>query len=551
MKRVVLVAASACVMLELSAAKTPAGVEIPDVPQTTAVLELEPGEGWWGLGTVFGSRLNAPFDAASKAFSYDNRRHSYGNQTAPFLVSTQGRYVWCEGGFNVALKDGVMTLSSDGQPFEVEKGGATLRDAYLSAAARRFPASGQRPPDEFFTAPQYNTWIELGLSQSQAGVLKYAKDILAHGFEPGILMIDDTWQLDYGTWEFDPRTFPDPKAMCDELHRLGFKVMLWTCPFVSMDSREYRQLEAQGGLLRDGLGRPAAIRWWNGVSAVLDFDKPGDIAWYEAQLARLQRDFGIDGFKFDAGDTGYYDVADQRLPPVSRAVEGDLNRHNRAWSKLAEKFPYNEMRASWKSGNRPLVQRLGDKGADFGAIAILIPDMISAGLLGYGFVCPDMVGGGAYDAFHGGAFDAEAFIRSAQVHALAPMMQFSAAPWRVLSADAFKIVQQAVAIRARFKDYCLEVADICAKTGEPMLRAMDYQFPGCGYEKVTDQFMMGDRLLVAPQVRKGATERSVVIPSGNWTADDGTVVTGPTVIRVKTPLSRLPHFVRRGAILIR
>ena len=546
MKKLIITCCSAlAVSSPLLAAKTPSGVEIPDVPQNVTELKLEDGEGWWGFGSAFGSRCSAPFGLDGRRLSYDNRRHCYANQTAPLLLSTHGRYVWCEEGFAFELHDGVLSLTSNGADFETRKAGASLREAYLSAAKAHFPASGKMPPPEFFTAPQYNSWIELGLSQSQEGILKYAKDILDHGFRPGVLMIDDTWQLDYGTWEFDPRTFPDPKALCDELHRMGFKVMLWTCPFVSMDSREFRFLESRGGLLCDGLNRPAAIRWWNGVSAVLDFDKPGDVEWYEAQLKRLQDAYGIDGFKFDAGDTGYYDVADQRLPQLAAGKEGDLNRHNRAWSRLAEKFPYNELRASWKSGNRPLVQRLCDKAADFTAVGKLIPDMIAAGLIGCGFVCPDMVGGGQYDAFHGGSFDAEAFIRSAQVHALSPMMQFSAAPWRVLSPEDFAIIQKAVAVRERFVPYLLEIADTCAKSGEPMLRAMDYQFPGCGYERITDQFMLGDRLLVAPQLKKGATEREVILPAGSWLSDEGKIYNGPARITVKTPLSRLPHFLNK------
>ena len=32
-----------------------------------------------------------------------------------------------------------------------------------------------------------------------------------------------------------------------------------------------------------------------------------------------------------------------------------------------------------------------------------------------------------------------------------------------------------------------------------MLRAMEYEFPGEGAEKVIDQFMLGSKLLVAPQ----------------------------------------------------
>ena len=45
-----------------------------------------------------------------------------------------------------------------------------------------------------------------------------------------ILMIDDGWQSDYGVWEFNSKTFPNPKEMIQELHDLGFKVMLWIVP---------------------------------------------------------------------------------------------------------------------------------------------------------------------------------------------------------------------------------------------------------------------------------------------------------------------------------
>ena len=50
-------------------------------------------------------------------------------------------------------------------------------------------------------------------------------------------------------------------------------------------------------------------------------------------------------------------------------------------------------------GNQPLVQRLGDKEYSWKAVQQLIPDMISAGLLGYGFACPDMIGGGSFASF--------------------------------------------------------------------------------------------------------------------------------------------------------
>ena len=77
-----------------------------------------------------------------------------------------------------------------------------------------------------------------------------------------------------------------------------------------------------------------------------------------------------------------------------------------------------------------------------------------------------------------------------------------------------------------------------------MIRLMEYQFPGNGWADVKDQFVMGDFLVVAPQLKKGAISRTVVIPPGTWVSDRGEKFVGPTTITVETPLSRLPYFTR-------
>jgi alpha-glucosidase len=58
--------------------------------------------------------------------------------------------------------------------------------------------------------------------------------------------------------------------------------------------------------------------------------------------------------------------------------------------------------------------------------------------------------------------------------------------------------------------------------------------------------MMGDDLLVAPVVEKGAKTRKVVLPPGKWHADDGRTYNGLAEIEVATPLDRLAHFVKIG-----
>ena len=93
----------------------------------------------------------------------------------------------------------------------------------------------------------------------------------------------------------------------------------------------------------------------------------------------------------------------------------------------------------------------------------------------------------------------------------------------------------------KFTPLILELAKKSAKTGEPILRPLAYNYPEGGYEQVKDQFMMGETLLVAPQTRK-AMKRTVLLPRGKWLSDEGKTFEGPQKLTIETPLDRIPYF---------
>jgi alpha-glucosidase len=191
---------------------------------------------------------------------------------------------------------------------------------------------------------------------------------------------------------------------------------------------------------------------------------------------------------------------------------------------------------------QPLAQRLRDKAHEWEDVQKLIPHMLAEGLAGYTFSCPDLIGGGDFDSFQDlKRFDQDLVVRSAQVHALMPMMQFSVAPWRVLDAEHLKAVKLAVKIREQFTPTILELARQSAKTGEPIVRSLEYAFPHQGFEDVKDQFMLGDTILVAPLDRKGSS-RQVVLPKGDWIGDDGKTHPGGATYTLEVPLGRIPYF---------
>lgn len=508
-------------------------------PKKAEIVMLE-NEKWWGSVTDLGNIM--PFDAET-GFGFNHQTQNFNNQTTPLLVSNKGRYIWSDGPFKAEIKDGKITLEAARGSIECGQADGGLREAFMAAAAAHFPASGTVPPDLFFSVPQYNTWIELIYDQNQADVLKYAHSIVENGFPTGILMIDDNWQKYYGNFEFRPDRFPDPKGMVKELHDMGFKVMLWVSPFVSPDSQEYRWLRDKGYLVMNAEGsRPAVLDWWNGLSACYDLSNPEAFEHFRKILADMQEEFGIDGFKFDAGDPERYQAKDI-MPFDGKSFDTEQTE---LWAKLGLIFPYNEFRACWKMGGEALVQRLGDKSYSWDGVARLVPSMIAAGLLGHPYTCPDMIGGGEYGSFLNvdqDKFDQSLIVRSCQIHSMMPMMQFSVAPWRILSKENLEICKAYALLHEEMGSYILEQARHSAQTGEPIVRCMDYMFPGEGFEDCNDQYMLGDKYLVAPVMDAG-TSRCVKLPNGKWVDETGRKYKGGRTYVLDVPLSRLPRFTK-------
>lgn len=405
------------------------------------------------------------------------------------------------------------------------------------------------PPRGYFARPIFNTWIEFHIDVNQQGVLEYTNTLRGNGFACDVFMIDDRWQAHYGDRVFDPVKFPEPEAMVDSMHALGFKVILWVVPFVDFDAANYGYLEQRGWLVRDpSSGKPAGIEWWNGTSALVDLSNPEAFDWYVGQLKGLQRRYGVDGFKLDAGDAEFFDPDFITFGNVSPNAYTDL------FAEVGTHFLINEYRVSWLMQEQGLVQRLRDKNNNWSrrsGLGSLIPHGLSEGLIGYPFFCPDIIGGGLDGDFVSEDFkgmDPELFIRWTQASCLMPMMQFSYAPWN-LDRESVEICLRYSRLHEQFGDYIYSLAHEAQQTGRPIARPLFFLDPSDEktYE-IGDQFMLGDSVLVAPVVVKGARERDIYLPRGHWRDyHSGETYTGPRMLTgYPAPLDVLPIFLRRN-----
>jgi len=510
-------------------------------------LEFIQDEHWWG-GTD--GRAFCPLSQDSE-YTYTTGTGP-SNHDMPFFVSDRGRYIWSENPFTLVIKNGFISI--DGLDIEIDSSNKNLREAYIAAQRKHFPCDGRKLPDDFFTAPQLNTWMEFTYYPTQDKVLQFAREYIRNGFKPGVFILDEGWHGRYGSWEFDFSRFPDPRLMIHNLHEMGFTVLLWIVPFVCPDGpgfvRSIRPLEGTDSeavkslYLRKADGEVALVKWWNGFSAVLDMRDDANRRFLSRQLEHLMNDYGVDGFKFDGGSLGVYNPAS--------IVNGDMPEDynpcelNIAWNEFGRAYKYHEYKDTYKGGGKNCIQRLRDKWHrwDENGIKSLIPCAINAGLTGHPFICPDMIGGGewTFNFTPGFQIDEELFVRMAQCSALFPMMQFSWAPWNALSSGNLALCRAAADLHERLTPVIIRLIREAEQSGEPVLRSLEYNYPGMGYSCVTDEFMLGNAILAAPVLEKGAAKRKVIFPEGKWIDAEQRIFEGNSTHELDAPLEKILWF---------
>jgi len=117
-----------------------------------------------------------------------------------------------------------------------------------------------------------------------------------------------------------------------------------------------------------------------------------------------------------------------------------------------------------------------------------------------------------------------------------------------------RLYREMLRLRYRLTPYYYSYAVHAAASGEPIIRPLVYAFPDDPeVRSMEDQCLIGDALLAAPVMAKGATRRAVYLPKGRWICWwSGQCHAGPRWIEAEAPPHEargLPLFVREGSLL--
>lgn len=519
---------------------------------------------WYGGGELFNQSWPIQIDSRSETAYVvrdvlQNPEHYYGGVIDSFWVSSKGLVIKVDDdiplfvSLNQTNDKKLCFASKNRSPYVNRKNlppemqytvctGRNLLTVYKEAIKLYFKRPTSSPDAEMFKYPIWNTWAKYHSDINQSVVLDFAHNIDINGFPKSLLQIDDKWESCYGDLEFDNGTFPDPKGMITQLNSMGYRVNLWVHPFVNEECKMYEEAVKNGYLVKKFDGSIANAMWWNGNhSGVIDITNPAAANWWKRRLQRLQIEYGVNSFKFDAGETNwlpnniaYFAASDKQVP----------NIYPTKYVQFANEFGGTaEVRTGYKNQNSSIFVRLLDRDSTWNnsmGLQTMIPAMLIFGVLGYPYIIPDMIGGNGFFNFP----SRELYVRWMQVNALFPVMQFSISPYQY-DEEVVDIAKKMIQIHEDHSRLFIQLAEEASKTGWPIIRPLWWLAPTDFFAQVVStEFLIGKSVLVAPVLEEGATSRDIYLPAGNWYDNlKHNNISGPVWLhQYDVQLHELPYF---------
>lgn len=392
------------------------------------------------------------------------------------------------------------------------------------------------------------------------------------------------WPQDaWGSHDFDPARFPDPKGMIDSVHAMDARIMISVWPKFYYTTDNYKAFDQKGWMynravkdsIRDWIGKGYIAGFYDAYSA--DARK---LFW--KQMSEKLYSKGIDAWWMDASEPDILSNASikYRKQLANPNALGSSTEYFNAYALVNAMAIYDGQRAEKPNDRVFLLTRSGFSGLQrystatwSGDIGTRWEDMkaqISAGLnfamsgipywtMDIGGFCVEK----RYEQAKEGSEDLnewrELNTRWFQFGAFCPLFRSHGQyPYREIyniapeNHPAYKSMVYYDKLRYRLMPYIYSLAGMTHFNDYTIMRAMVMDFGSDSKtHNISDQYMFGPQMMVCPVYSYKTTTRDVYFPeNSNWyDFESKQYIAGGKTLNVKAPYERIPLFVKEGAIL--
>jgi alpha-glucosidase len=344
-------------------------------------------------------------------------------------------------------------------------------------------------------------------------------------------------------WEPDEDLYPGFAAMVSDLHQAGYKFLTYVNPFIvdpatvreeddpARFTPRFQQMDEMGLLLNNQLG-DTYVEFVNPNfpqgNGQPDFSNPATIEFISEMLKETVNTYGVDGWMADHGEWVPVDAVSQDgSDPIERRNTFPIDWQRATREAMEVVRPDGEWVMFARSGFTGVqgvaqIHWVGDQQTNWGkldGLPTVVPAMLNLGLAGQPFVTHEIAG------FARGTEPStkELFQRWTELGAFTPIMRTHDGAdkvnnWRWNNdEDTTSHFRKFTYVHCALMNDFMMLAAEAEESGAPIVRHLMLVFPNDRETwDISDQFMIGDSLLVAPVTEQGATARSVYFPAGTW-----------------------------------
>ena len=519
------------------------------------------GEHFYGLGHEPSNKFDL------KGCSFDIR-HVNAKCTIPFVYSSLGYgFIWN----NPAI--GNVELSENRTRWSV---GATRKIDFVVIAGNPKEVS-EALADLTGHAPVMPHWAT-GFWQSrlryetQEDLLEVARRYKKENIPLSVIISDYFHWTEQGDYKFDPEYWQDVKAMTDELHEMGTKLVVSMWPTINENSENYWYMHDNNMLIRTTKGSDKVFSFY-GPQAEIDVTNPATREYVFSKLKQNYLDNGVDCLWFDEAEPEIHpEHFDNLLFYIGRGDEYGLI-YPYYYVKMAYdgfqkmgKVPVIRTRAAYLGSQKygALVWS-GDIYSDFESLSEQVKAGLNMSMCGIPWWNTDIGG------FWGGDTQTDEFreliVRWFQYGVFCPVMRVhgnrnrhgekkrdvkepTGDPNEIWSFGErnFEILRDLVLLRERLRPYIEKQMQTASEKGYPVMRPMFFDYPEdeiC--YTLGEQYMFGDDILFAPVVNRGQTKKEVYLPEGEWVLTKSGETYGKGWHTVSAEIDEFVAFVKKGA----
>jgi alpha-glucosidase (family GH31 glycosyl hydrolase) len=376
------------------------------------------------------------------------------------------------------------------------------------------------------------------------------------------IVLDLYWygkEQDMGRLAWEPSQWPSPEKMLSKLAKRGVNMVIISQPYILRNGRgidNYNHLSNNGLLVKDTKGNPLEVKIWVGEGGMFDVSNTATCQWLGNRYKELTK-MGVTGWWGDLGEPEVH--PDSAYHANGLTMRQYHNQYGNDWSRIVydmfrKDFPDRRLMTMMRGGTIGL-QRYSvfpwstDVSRSWGGLQPQIKIMLNSGMSGLGYMGHD-VGGFAVDPDN--AYLPELYVRWLQLGTFSPILRTHAQQFAepYLYPQYASIIEPLIKERYRWLPYNYTLAYENASKGYPLVRPLNFYQQSDRLANVTDEYLWGEQVLVAPILNEGQTSRDIVLPDGVWVDyNKPSQNYSNCIMGYPAPLEVLPMFVKGGAFI--